>query len=109
MDDLSEMERYIKPNIQIKVEGNQRYAQLLSSISDRLNMLFTVQMQDNVIPVILNNPNITQLTIGAYNKINGKMAHATSEKVMSDINERQKSQVTRTKRAADTSRHFPMI
>lgn len=109
MDDLSEMERYIKSNIQIKVEGNQRYSQLLSSISDRLNMLFTVQMQDNVIPVILNNPNITQLTIGAYNKINGKMAHATSEKVMSDINERQKSQVTRTKRAADTSRHFPMI
>lgn len=109
MDNISEMERYIKANIDIRVDGALGYTSYLSSIRSRLGMLFTTSMHVPVVALITNNPDVNQLTIGAYNKINGKTTHSTSAKVMSAINERQKNRVTMKQRENELDRNFPMI
>lgn len=109
MDNISEMERYIKANINVKVEDNLRYSQLLSSIRERLGMLFSTPMHVPVVAAIANNPDVTQLSIGSYNKMNGRMAHSTSDKVMSTIEEKQKNSVTKKQRENNKKRFFQMF
>lgn len=89
MTEIEHMKRYIQDNIGITVAGNINYKQLLTTINQRLDMLFLTPMLNAVAAMIVNNTQITQLTVGAYNKMHGKTTHSTSEKVLSDVSSQQ--------------------
>ena len=98
MSDVSEMIRYIKENMNIAMEGNMVYTQLLTAIKRKSNILFNSPMLNIIIAVMLSNPDMKQLSVGEANKINGKNRHLTSGKVLSDIAARQMAHVTANSR-----------
>ena len=86
LNDITEMKAYIKDNIGgIIVKDSTSYKQLLTAITTRLDILFETPMLNMVSAVIVNNPQVTQLTDAAYSKINAKNKHLTSQKVMSGV------------------------
>ena len=93
MSDVLEMILYIKENMNIAMEGNMVYTQLLTAIKRKSNILFSSPMLNIIIAVMLSNPDLKQLSVGEANKLNGKNRHLTSGKVLSDIAARQMAHI----------------
>jgi hypothetical protein len=96
MRDINQMKTYIKDNINITVLNNMNYRQLITTINQRLNMLFMTPMLNMVVAVIANNPQIKQLTVGAHNMIHGKTSHMSSEKVINNVNKNLENKFTQS-------------
>lgn len=108
MDDIKKMQKYINDNIQIAFEGNLGYQQLVNAIIPRLRILFNISMLNMVVIVMSTNPQITKVTGRQYRTITGYTNNMTSKKVLSEIEDKQNSQVTKRKKANWRDEFMPM-
>lgn len=104
--DINEMKQYITANLNINVKNDASYKKLLTGILTRMNTtLFNTQMMNIIVPVITNFPNMKQLTVGEYNKINGQTTHWTADKAMQDrMNRKSQHFNLKAKREAEMTR-----
>jgi hypothetical protein len=102
------MQKYINDNIQIAFEGNLGYQQLVNSIIPRLRILFNISMLNMVVVVMSTNPQITKVTGRQYRTITGYTNNMTSKKVLSEIEDKQNSQVTKRRKADWRNEFMPM-
>ena len=87
MSDIDEMKQYINATIGVNITADTTYSGILSTIKDvdRMKLLFGVSMINAVNVIVVTHPEVQQLTIGSYNKINSNTAHMTTEKMMNGI------------------------
>ena len=87
MTNVSEMKDYISIISRLNVKSNPAISKSLSTIRDsaRLDLLFKIPFLNLVTLVIELHPDITQLTVGMYNRINGSTTHENVERMMKNL------------------------
>jgi hypothetical protein len=87
MTNVAEMKDYISIISKLNVKSNPAISKSLSTIRDsaRLDLLFKIPFLNLVTLVMELHPDITQLTVGMYNRINGRTTHENVDRMMKNL------------------------